>query len=145
MIIISVCSITVLWTVIASKPEKQALSWLKIALYVILSPAHYLMSSSFRPEGRTKLNGFSIPLALKPRGFLYSAKHKVNFYALIRKTPCCKNCGKGVLTYLYISMLLCCNYNILKAKILTKLVERNIFYLHVLTNFDKYVRIILRR
>ena len=49
MIISSVCSITVRRTVIASKPENQALSWLKITFRVILSPAHYLMSSSFRP------------------------------------------------------------------------------------------------
>ena len=54
----SACWVTVRRTVIASKPEKQALSWLKIALCVILSPAHYLMSSSFRPEGRTKVQGF---------------------------------------------------------------------------------------
>ena len=47
--IISVCSITVRRTVIASKPENQALSWLKITFRVILSRTHYLMSSSFRP------------------------------------------------------------------------------------------------
>ena len=47
--IISVCSITVRRTVIASKPENQAFSWLKITFRVILSRTHYLMSSSFRP------------------------------------------------------------------------------------------------
>ena len=56
--IISVCRVTVRRTAIASKPEKQALSWLKITFCVILSPAHYLMSSSFRPKGRTKVQGF---------------------------------------------------------------------------------------
>ena len=56
--IISVCSITVRRTVIASKPENQALSCLKIALRVILRRTHYLMSSSFRPKGRTKVQGF---------------------------------------------------------------------------------------
>ena len=54
----SACPITVRRTVIASKPENQALSWLKIALSVILSRTHFLMSSSFRPEGRTKVQGF---------------------------------------------------------------------------------------
>ena len=57
-LITSVCPITVLWTVIVSKPEKQALSYLKIALRVMLSRTHYLMSSSFRPKGRTKVQGF---------------------------------------------------------------------------------------
>ena len=58
MIISSVCSITVRRTDIASKPENQALSCLKIALRVILRRTHYLMSSSFRPKGRTKVQGF---------------------------------------------------------------------------------------
>ena len=58
MIISSVCSITVRRTAIASKPENQALSWLKITFCVILSRTHYLMSSSFRPKGRTKVQGF---------------------------------------------------------------------------------------
>ncbi|MGN0578777.1 MAG: hypothetical protein ACI4J4_09160 [Ruminiclostridium sp.] len=52
--IISVYSITVRRTVTPSKPEKQALSWRKSALFALFRRTHYLMSSSFRPKGRTK-------------------------------------------------------------------------------------------